>query len=84
MLGINFANFAELNFSLLTPFILAEYGMRKIDVAVIMSVLAGVDVVTRITIPFVATRIGWENRTFFLIGVGSIAMGRVGMIKFSA
>lgn len=78
MMGINLANFTELNFSLLTPFILSEYGLRKIDVATIMSVLAGVDVVTRITIPFIATRIGWENRTFFLIGIGGIALGRVG------
>ncbi|XP_043286586.1 monocarboxylate transporter 12-like [Venturia canescens] len=77
MLGITFANFAELNFALLTPFILGEYGFAKIEVATVMSVLAGVDVLMRIIIPFVATRIGWQNRTFFLIGVGSMAAGRI-------
>ncbi|KAK2585103.1 hypothetical protein KPH14_008615 [Odynerus spinipes] len=77
MLGITFANFAELNFSLLTPFILGEYGFSKIQVATVMSVLAGVDVLTRITIPFLASFISWENRTFFLVGVSGMAIGRI-------
>lgn len=77
MLGVTFANFAEINFALLTPFILGEYGFAKIEVATVMSVLAGVDVFMRIIIPFVATQMGWQNRTFFLIGVGSMAAGRI-------
>lgn len=78
MLGITFANFTELNFALLTPFILGEYGFTKLQVATFMSVLGGVDVITRIIIPFIATFIGWDNRTFFLIGVGGMALGRLG------
>lgn len=77
MLGITFANFTELNFALLTPFILGEYGFTKLEVATFMSTLGGVDVITRIVIPFVATYIGWENRTFFLIGVGGLGIGRL-------
>lgn len=79
MLGITFANFTELNFALLTPFILGEYGFTKLEVATFMSTLGGVDVITRIVIPFVATYIGWENRTFFLIGVGGLGIGRLGI-----
>ncbi|XP_017765310.1 PREDICTED: uncharacterized protein LOC108554513 isoform X1 [Eufriesea mexicana] len=77
MLGITFANFSELNFSLLTPFILSEYGFTKIQVATVMSILAGFDVVTRLTIPFIADFIGWQNRTFFLVGICGMAVGRI-------
>ena len=77
LLGMTFANFTELNFSLLTPFILGEYGYSKIQVATYMSLLAGVDVGTRLIIPFVADFIGWQNRTFFLVGVCGIAAGRI-------
>lgn len=78
MLGITFANFSELNFSLLTPFILSEYGFTTVQVATVMSILAGFDVATRLTIPFIADFIGWQNRTFFLVGICGMAVGRIG------
>lgn len=78
MLGITLANFNELNFSILTPFILGDYGMTKPQVAFFMSLLAGVDLCVRFCIPFVAGKIGWDNNSFFLFGVMSMAMGRVG------
>lgn len=77
MLGVTMGNFAELNFSLLTPFILADWGFEKPQIALAMSLLAGVDVSMRFFVPFVASKIGWENRTFFLIGIIGMAMGRV-------
>ncbi|KAF3423513.1 hypothetical protein E2986_10807 [Frieseomelitta varia] len=78
MLGITFANFTEMNFSLLTPFILGEYGFSKNQIATVMSILAGFDVFTRLTIPFIANFIGWQNRTFFLVGICGMATGRIG------
>lgn len=78
MLGITLANFNELNFSILTPFILGDYGKSKSEVALFMSLLAGVDICVRFCIPFVAGKIGWDNNSFFLFGVMSMAMGRVG------
>ncbi|XP_028163847.1 uncharacterized protein LOC114355282 isoform X1 [Ostrinia furnacalis] len=77
MLGITLANFNELNFSILTPFILGDYGLSKSEVAFFMSLLAGVDLCVRFCIPFVAGKIGWDNNSFFLFGVMSMAMGRV-------
>ncbi|CAK1578565.1 unnamed protein product [Parnassius mnemosyne] len=77
MLGITLANFNELNFSILTPFILGDYGMTKPQVAFFMSLLAGVDLCVRFCIPFIAGKIGWDNNSFFLFGVMSMAMGRV-------
>ncbi|KOX81053.1 hypothetical protein WN51_09978 [Melipona quadrifasciata] len=67
MLGITFASFTEMNFSLLMPFILVEYGFLKNQIATMMSILVGFDVFTRLTISFIANFIGWQNRTFFLV-----------------
>ncbi|KAL4714464.1 hypothetical protein ACJJTC_017759 [Scirpophaga incertulas] len=77
MLGMTLSNFNELNFSILTPFILGDYGMTRSEVAFFMSLLAGVDLCVRFCIPFVAGKIGWDNNSFFLLGVMSMAMGRV-------
>ncbi|XP_047517557.1 uncharacterized protein LOC125057737 isoform X1 [Pieris napi] len=77
MLGITLANFNELNFSILTPFILGDYGLTKSQIAFFMSLLAGIDICVRFCIPFVAGKIGWDNNSFFLFGVMSMAMGRV-------
>lgn len=77
MLGVTLGNFAELNFSLLTPFVLADWGFEKRQIATAMSLLAGVDVSIRFFVPFLASKIGWDNRTFFLMGIFSMAMGRV-------
>lgn len=78
MLGITLANFNELNFSILTPFILGDYGFTRSEIALFMSLLAGVDICVRFCVPFVAGKIGWDNNSFFLFGVMSMAMGRVG------
>lgn len=77
MLGVTLGNFAELNFSLLTPFVLAEWGFAKPQIAMAMSLLGGIDIAVRFFVPFIAGKIGWENKTFFLVGIFGMAMGRV-------
>lgn len=77
MMGVTLGDFAELNFSLLTPFVLGEWDFTKREIATILSVLGGVDVAMRFFTPFIAGKIGWENKTFFLIGIMMMAMGRV-------
>lgn len=78
MMGVTIANFAEINFSVLTPFVLADYGLEKPQIALCMSLLGMADISVRFFIPFIAGFIGWENRTFFLFGVLGMALGRVG------
>lgn len=78
MLGITLANFSELNFSVMTPFILGDLGMSKPQVAFFMSLLGGVDISIRFCVPLIAGKIGWDNNSFFLFGVITMAMGRVG------
>lgn len=77
MMGVTLGNFAELNFSLLTPFVLADWGFEKPDIAAVMSILGGVDISVRFFIPFIAGKIGWENKTFFLVGIMGMAIGRI-------
>lgn len=77
MLGITIANFAELNFSILTPFVLKEFNFEKYQIATFMSLLGATDILVRFFIPFLADKIGWSNRTFFLFGVLGMAFGRV-------
>lgn len=82
MLGLTLACFSELNFSLLTPFILGDYGKTKSEVALFLSILGGVDVSIRFCVPFLAGKIGWHNNTFFLFGVMIMATGRMGNYHF--
>lgn len=77
MVGITIANFAELNFSIMTPIIMAEFNFQKYEIATFMSLLGATDIIVRFIIPFIADQIGWSNRIFFLIGVMSMAIGRV-------
>lgn len=77
MMGVTLGNFAELNFSILTPFVLDDWGFNKHQIATAMSLLGGVDISVRFFIPFIAGKIGWENKTFFLIGILGMAMGRI-------
>ena len=78
MIGMTLANFAELNFSILTPFVLNEFGLSGSEIATCMSVLGIADICCRFFIPFVANYTRFENRTFFLIGVVNMAFGRIG------
>lgn len=77
MVGVTIANFAELNYSILTPFVLAEYGFSKQQIATCMSLLGAMDISTRFFVPFIAGKIGWENKTFFLFGILGMGLGRL-------
>lgn len=76
VLGLTIINFGELNFSILTPFILNEFGFSTSQMTLSISVLAICDITVRFLIPFVTEKISWDNRVFFLIGVVGIACGR--------
>ncbi|XP_067640997.1 uncharacterized protein [Eurosta solidaginis] len=76
VMGLTIINFGELNFSILTPFILNDFGFTTSQITTAMSVLAGLDIIVRFIVPFVTEKIPWDNRVFFLIGVVGIALGR--------
>lgn len=74
--GLTIINFGELNFSILTPFILTDFGFETSQITLSISVLSGLDVITRFLVPFLTEKISWDNRVFFLIGVVGISIGR--------
>ncbi|XP_034475418.1 uncharacterized protein LOC117782457 [Drosophila innubila] len=74
--GLTVINFGELNFSILTPFILTDFGFNTSQITVAMSLMAGMDITMRFLVPFFTEKIPWDNRVFFLIGVVGIAIGR--------
>lgn len=53
MIGMSIAICAEMNFSLLTPFILSEYGFSTVETAQVLAVLAFVDITFRLLAPLV-------------------------------
>ncbi|XP_075154457.1 uncharacterized protein LOC142228052 [Haematobia irritans] len=76
VIGLTIINFGELNFSILTPFILSDFGFETSQMTLSISLLGGLDITTRFLMPFFTEKIPWDNRIFFLIGVVGIAMGR--------
>ncbi|KAH8356609.1 hypothetical protein KR200_010056 [Drosophila serrata] len=74
--GLTFINFGELNFSILVPFILADFGFDTGQTTLAMSLCAGFDLLMRFLVPFLTEKMPWDNRVFFLIGVVGIALGR--------
>lgn len=74
--GLTVINFGELNFSILTPFILTDFGLDTSQITVAMSLMASMDITMRFLVPFLTEKIPWDNRVFFLIGVVGIAIGR--------
>ncbi|XP_017064898.1 uncharacterized protein LOC108103778 isoform X2 [Drosophila eugracilis] len=74
--GLTIINFGELNFSILTPFILADFGFDIPQATLAISLLGSMDIIMRFLVPFLTEKIPWDNRVFFLIGVVGIALGR--------
>mgnify|MGYP005984070357 FL=1 len=54
MMGLALAIFAELNFTVLTPFMLHDYGLDTSQIAIFLSVLGGADIVFRFFAPHIA------------------------------
>jgi hypothetical protein len=77
MLGMSLAICAELNFSLLTPFILADRGFDKDHIAIIMSVIAGLDIVFRFLAPFFSDYYKIQARDMYIIALIMLLSSRL-------
>lgn len=76
-IGLTLINFVEVNFAILTPFILSDFGFNSSEIAVAMSVLATLDLVMRFVMPLATSKIKLQNKTFYLIGVMGTSLGRI-------
>lgn len=78
MIGMSLAVYAEINFSLLTPFILSDYHFETFQIASIMSTLATADIVFRFCAPFIANWLKFSPKLMYTISLGMLITSRTG------
>ena len=82
MLGMSLAVFAELNFSLLTPFIMADYGLSNHQIAIFMSLLSIADICFRFLAPYLGSVLKKPPRVMYLFSLLLLILSR--FCKYSA
>ncbi|XP_015183571.1 PREDICTED: uncharacterized protein LOC107070156 [Polistes dominula] len=80
MLGMSIAIFAEINFSLLTPFILADRNLTTNEIAIIMSVIATADLIFRSIAPYVGEWLNLTPRPMYTISLIFLIISRTSLI----
>lgn len=84
MLGISLAVFAEINFSLLTPFILNEFHYSTEQIAIFMSVLAVADIVCRFASPFIGDYLKQPARIMYMYALCLLIIMRTSLLFVSS
>ncbi|EDV99914.1 uncharacterized protein LOC6565466 [Drosophila grimshawi] len=77
VIGMSIMMFGEMNFSVLTPFILNSYGYTDKQCSLVMSLLACMDISVRFLAPLCLDKVKLDNRVLFAFGIVCIAVGRV-------
>ncbi|XP_058831885.1 uncharacterized protein LOC131694780 [Topomyia yanbarensis] len=80
MLGMAISVFAEINFSLMTPFILNDLGYHTEQIASIMSTLAVADLMFRFISPFVGDLLKLTPRVMYMISLAMLIVFRFGIL----
>ncbi|XP_058459541.1 uncharacterized protein LOC131435547 isoform X2 [Malaya genurostris] len=80
MLGMAISVFAEINFSLMTPFILNDLGYHTKQIASIMSTLAVADLIFRFISPFVGDMLKLTPRIMYMISLAMLIVFRFGIL----
>lgn len=80
MIGIAIAIFAEINFSLLTPFILNEFQYTTEQIATFMSLLATVDIFCRFISPFIGDYFKQPARIMYMYALFMLIIMRTCLI----
>lgn len=82
MIGMAISIFAEINFAILTPFILSDLGFNSDDISIILLVMAIADLISRFCSPFIADKLNLSIRVSYLISLVLLVLTR--MCKNSA
>lgn len=80
MIGIAIAVFAEINFSLLTPFILHEFNYSTDQIATFMSTLAVVDIFCRFASPFIGDYFKQPPRVMYCYALLMLIITRTSLL----
>ncbi|XP_017110769.1 uncharacterized protein LOC108134826 [Drosophila elegans] len=81
--GMSIMMFGEMNFSVLTPFILNSFGYTDSQISLVMSLLACMDISVRFLAPLALEKVKLDNRVLFAFGILCIAAGRV-VVSFTS
>ncbi|XP_061396620.1 monocarboxylate transporter 6-like [Musca vetustissima] len=81
-IGLTLINFAEINFAILTPFILSDFGFENDQIALAMSLLGLCDLIVRFLVPLITAKVELGNKVLFAIGLLGMCIGRV-VLSFS-
>ncbi|XP_036140026.1 monocarboxylate transporter 9 isoform X2 [Monomorium pharaonis] len=76
MLGMSIAIFAEVNFSMLTPFILADMGLTTAMIANIMSIVAIIDLISRGAAPYLGECLNLQPRMMYMLSLFLLIISR--------
>lgn len=76
-MGMTIMMFGEMNFSVLTPFILNSFGYSDSQISLAMSLLGGMDIAVRFLAPFALEKVKLDNRVLFAFGIIAISIGRL-------
>lgn len=74
--GMAIATFAEINFSVLMPFVLNEMGYGSGQTAGMLSTLAGADIAARFVAPFVGDWCGGSSRVMYMAALAALVVTR--------
>lgn len=76
-IGMSVMMFGEMNFSVLTPLILSDFGYSDSQASMAMSLLACMDISVRFLAPLCLEKVKLDNRVLFAFGIVCIAIGRI-------
>lgn len=76
-IGMSVMMFGEMNFSVLTPLILSDFGYSDNQASMAMSLLACMDISVRFLAPLCLEKVKLDNRVLFAFGIVCIAIGRI-------
>lgn len=77
MVGMAISIFAEINFAILTPFILSDLNFNSDEIAIILFVMAIADLISRFCSPFIADKLNLSIRVSFLISLILLVLTRM-------
>ncbi|XP_022901448.2 monocarboxylate transporter 14-like isoform X1 [Onthophagus taurus] len=80
MLGMSLAVFAELNFSLLTPFIMGDYDFTTQQTATFMSLLSCADICFRFLAPYIGDVLKKPPRFMYLLSLFLLIITRFSLL----
>ncbi|XP_013118780.2 monocarboxylate transporter 1 [Stomoxys calcitrans] len=87
VIGLTLINFSEMNFVILTPFILKDFGFAMHDIALALSLMGFCDLIIRFLVPVITSKLKLSNKAYFTFGVLAMCVGRFALtfdINFSS